>query len=106
MQKLASYLDYKMVVEVNCALITVSSGGLFKAMLLKYYSNKNLPANLPILPNIHSQLIPHILMISFAFASNLNLHIISGSYTAFQQQNHAPDVCNCVINEILISLKP
>ena len=43
LQKLAFYLDYKMIVEVDCAFVTVSSGGLFKSMLLKYYSNKNLP---------------------------------------------------------------
>ena len=56
MQKLTSDLDYKMIVEVNYVLITVSSGGLFnyvlitvssgglfKRVLLKYYSNKNLP---------------------------------------------------------------
>ena len=43
LQKITSYLDRKMIVEVDCALITVSSGGLFKSMLLKYYSNKNIP---------------------------------------------------------------
>ena len=42
LQKITSYLDRKMIVEVDCALITVSSGGLFKSMLLKY-SNKNIP---------------------------------------------------------------
>ena len=36
-------LDYKMLVKVDCALVTVSSRGLSKSMLLKYYSNKNLP---------------------------------------------------------------
>ena len=43
LQKITSYLDRKMIVEVDCALITVSSGGLFKSMLLKYYSSKNIP---------------------------------------------------------------
>ena len=32
-----------MLVKVDCAFITVSSRGLFKSMLLKCYSNKNLP---------------------------------------------------------------
>ena len=40
LQKLASYLDYKMIIELDCAVITVSSVGLIKSMLLKYYSNK------------------------------------------------------------------
>ena len=39
LQKVTSYLDYKMIVEFDCALITVSSGGLFKSMLRQYYSN-------------------------------------------------------------------
>ena len=39
LQKLASYLDFKTIVQVDCAIITVSSGGLFESMLLKYYSN-------------------------------------------------------------------
>ena len=43
LQKPPSYLDYKMLLKVDCALITVSSRGLFKSMLLKCYSNKNLP---------------------------------------------------------------
>ena len=32
-----------MLFKVDCALITVSSRGLFKSMLLKCNSNKNLP---------------------------------------------------------------
>ena len=43
LQKRSSYLDYKMLVKVDCALITVWSRSLFKNMLLKSYSNKNLP---------------------------------------------------------------
>ena len=43
LQKQSSYLDYKMLVKVDCALITMSSRGLFKSLLLKCYSNKNLP---------------------------------------------------------------
>ena len=43
LQKLAYFLDYKMTVEVDSALITVPSGGLFKSLLLKNYSNKTLP---------------------------------------------------------------
>ena len=43
LQKRPSYLDYKMLVKVDCALITVLSRGLFKRLLLKCYSNKNLP---------------------------------------------------------------
>ena len=39
MQKLASYLDYKMIAEFDCAVIIVSSGGVFKSILLKYYFN-------------------------------------------------------------------
>ena len=37
-----SFLDTNKV-EFDCAFIIVSSGDLFKSMLLKYYSNKNLP---------------------------------------------------------------
>ena len=43
LQKRPSYLDYKMLVKVDCAVITMSSRGLFKSLLLKCYSNKNLP---------------------------------------------------------------
>ena len=48
-----------MIVEIDCALGAMSPRGLFKSMLLKYYSNKNLPTHLPILPNNHSQSIQH-----------------------------------------------
>ena len=44
LQKLASYLHYKVVVEVDCDLVTVTSEGLFKSLLRKYYSINNLPA--------------------------------------------------------------
>ena len=47
LQKLASYLDYKMIIEFDCAVITASSVGLIKSMLLKYYSNKIYPHHLP-----------------------------------------------------------
>ena len=46
LQNLASYLYYKMTVEFDCTVITVSSGRLFKSILLKYYSNSNLPTPL------------------------------------------------------------
>ena len=42
LQELASSLDYKMIVEFDCALITVSSRGLLNSMVLKCYSNRNL----------------------------------------------------------------
>ena len=44
LQEFASSLDYKMIVKFDCALITVSSRGLLKSMVLKYYSNRNLLA--------------------------------------------------------------
>ena len=40
LQKRPSYLDLKMLVKVDCALITMSSRGLFKSLLPKCYSNK------------------------------------------------------------------
>ena len=58
LQKLASYLDCKMIVEVVCALITVSSGGLFKASYLNIIQIK-IYLHLPVLPNNHSQSILH-----------------------------------------------
>ena len=66
LQKLASFLDYKMTVEVDCPLITVPSGGLFKSLLLKIVQIK-IYLLLPILPIKHSQSIPHFWGISFVF---------------------------------------
>ena len=109
LQKLASYLGYKMIVEVDCALITVYQGVYLKACYLNIIQIKTC-LHLPILPNSHSQSIPHFLGISLVFASHLNRNVISRSnkfiiYNAFQQQNYALDVYNCIINQILISLK-
>ena len=40
LQKLASYLDYNMIAEFNCAVIIVSSGGYLKACYLNIISIK------------------------------------------------------------------
>ena len=40
LQKLASYLDYKMIAEFDCAVIIVSSGGYLKACYLNIISIK------------------------------------------------------------------
>ena len=59
LEKLASYLDYKMIVEVDCAPITGSSGVFFKKGCYLNTIKIRIYLHLPILPNNHSQSIPH-----------------------------------------------
>ena len=71
-------------------------GGLFKSMLLKYYSNENENLQLPILSNNHSQSLPDFWGDLFVFAGHLNRNITRGTknrkiYHVFQQQNYALD---------------
>ena len=99
-----------MLVKVDCALITCRQGVYSKACYLNVIQIR-IYLHLPIFLNNYSQSIPHFLGISFVFASHLNQNNISGSkkyiiLNAFQQQNYALHVYNCIIIQILISWKP
>ena len=79
LQKLASYLDYKMIIEFDCAVMTESSVGLIKSMLLKYHSNKIYPHHLPTHTNTFEQPFSNdttYMGISFVFTNHLNQNII------------------------------
>ena len=106
MEKLTSNLNYKTIVAVDCALISVSSGDLFTCYLniiqIKIY------LHLPMLPNTSI----HIFVDFFRLCKSSESKYYKGTKEMYNLQcvsakkNYALDVYNCIINQIMSSLKP
>ena len=79
LQNCPSFLDYKMLFKVDCALIAKCRQGVYLKTCYLNVIQIKIYLHLPILPDNYSQSIPYFSGISFVFASHLNRNVISGS---------------------------